>query len=64
MRNRYYAKFLDSYVDELDTHKKKLRQFRTEAIRTGFKKSLERQDYRKIITVVIDCQKVLFKKIL
>lgn len=51
LREKSLLREFDSYVDELDTHKKKLRQFRTEAIRTGFKKAWSDKHYTKIITV-------------
>ncbi|MFL0583700.1 DNA methyltransferase [Solibacillus silvestris] len=51
LREKSLLREFDSYVDELGTHKKKLKLFRTEAIRTGFKKAWSDKDYTKIVTV-------------
>ncbi|MER2170827.1 MAG: DNA methyltransferase, partial [Psychrobacillus psychrodurans] len=51
LREKSLLREFDSYVDELGTHKKKLKQFRTEAIRAGFKKAWSEKDYKKIVTV-------------
>lgn len=51
LREKSLLREFDSYVEELGTHKKKLKQFRTEAIRAGFKKAWSDKDYAKIVTV-------------
>lgn len=51
MRERALLHEFEIYVEELGTHKKKLRQFRTEAIRAGFKKAWTEKDYIKIVNV-------------
>lgn len=51
LREKSLLREFESYVDELATHKKKLKQFRTEAIRAGFKKAWSDKDYAKIVTV-------------
>lgn len=51
LRERTLLREFDNYVDELGTHKKKLRQFRTEAVRAGFKKAWSEKDYGKIVIV-------------
>lgn len=51
LREKTLLREFDSYLEELGTHKKKLKQFRTEAIRTGFKKAWGEKDYQKIVEV-------------
>ncbi|HDR7918701.1 DNA methyltransferase [Bacillus toyonensis] len=51
LREKTLIREFDSYVEELGTHKKKLKQFRTEAIRAGFKKAWSEKNYEKIVTV-------------
>lgn len=51
LREKTLLREFESYVDELNTHKKKLKQFRTEAIRAGFKKAWSEKNYEKIVTV-------------
>lgn len=51
LREKSLLREFDSYVEDLSTHKKKLKQFRTEAIRAGFKKAWGEKNYEKIITV-------------
>lgn len=51
LREKSLLREFSSYVDELGTHKKKLKQFRTEAIRAGFKRAWSNKDYTKIVTV-------------
>jgi len=51
LREKSLLREFASYVEELGTHKKKLKQFRTEAIRAGFKKAWSDKDYAKIVTV-------------
>lgn len=51
LREKALLREFEHYVDELSTHKKKLRQFRTEAIRAGFKKAWSEKNYEKIVTV-------------
>ena len=51
LREKALLREFDSYVEELGSHKKKLKVFRTEAIRAGFKKAWSEKDYAKIVTV-------------
>lgn len=51
LREKSLLREFESYVEELSTHKKKLKQFRTEAIRAGFKIAWSDKDYLKIVTV-------------
>ncbi|MCM3358661.1 DNA methyltransferase [Psychrobacillus sp. MER TA 171] len=51
LREKALLREFEHYVEELSTHKKKLRQFRTEAVRAGFKKSWGEKNYEKIVTV-------------
>lgn len=51
LREKSLLREFDAYVEELGTHKKKLKSFRTEAIRAGFKKAWSEKDYKKIVTV-------------
>jgi len=51
LREKALLREFANYVAELGTHKKKLRQFRTEAIRAGFKKAWSEKNYEKIVTV-------------
>lgn len=50
MRKRCFGSF-EGYVEELSKSKKKLKQFRTEAIRAGFKKAWSEKDYETIMKV-------------
>lgn len=40
-----------TYKDELVGNRKKLKQFRTEAIRVGFKKAWGEKDYQTIVSI-------------
>lgn len=51
LREKSLLREFESYVEVLSTNKKKLKQFRTEAIRAGFKKAWSEKDYEKIVTV-------------
>lgn len=51
LREKTLLREFNGYLEELTTHKKKLRYFRTEAIRAGFKKAWTEKDYIKIVTV-------------
>lgn len=51
LRERSLLREFANYMEELDKSKKKLRQFRTEAIRAGFKKAWGEKDYSTIVTV-------------
>lgn len=51
LREKTLLREFDNYVEELGTSKKKLKQFRTEAIRAGFKKAWSEKNYEKIVTV-------------
>lgn len=51
LREKSLLREFEGYIEELGTHKKKLRQFRTEAIRAGFKTAWSDKDYAKIVTV-------------
>lgn len=49
LREKTLLREFESYVEDLGTHKKKLRYFRTEAVRVGFKKAWTEKDYKKIV---------------
>lgn len=51
LREKTLLREFDHYVEELGNSKKKLKQFRTEAIRAGFKKAWSEKNYKKIVTV-------------
>jgi DNA modification methylase len=51
LRERSLLREFNGYVEELGKSKKKLRQFRTEAIRAGFKTAWGNQDYQTIVDV-------------
>ncbi|AND42632.1 DNA methyltransferase [Cytobacillus oceanisediminis] len=51
LREKTLLREFDHYVEELGNSKKKLKQFRTEAIRAGFKKAWSEKNYEKIVTV-------------
>lgn len=51
LRERSLLREFNSYIEELGKSKKKLRQFRTEAIRAGFKVAWGNQDYQTIVDV-------------
>lgn len=51
LREKTLLREFESYTEELEKSKKKLKQFRTEAIRAGFKKAWGDKDYLKIVTV-------------
>lgn len=51
LREKSLLREFQSYLDELESSKKKLKQFRTEAIRAGFKKAYSEKDFEKIVKV-------------
>lgn len=51
LREKSLLREFDSYLDELEGNKKKLKQFRTEAIRAGFMKAYSEKDFEKIVKV-------------
>ncbi|MFC0476357.1 DNA methyltransferase [Robertmurraya beringensis] len=51
LREKTLLREFDHYIEELGNSKKKLKQFRTEAIRAGFKKAWSEKNYEKIVTV-------------
>lgn len=51
LREKSLLREFESYLKELETSKKKLKQFRTEAIRAGFKKAYSEKDFNKIVRV-------------
>jgi hypothetical protein len=51
LRERSLLREFEMYLSELEKTKKRLRQFRTEAIRAGFKKAWSEKDYNRIVTV-------------
>lgn len=51
LRERTLLREFESYTEELAKSSKKLRQFRTEAIRAGFKKAWSEKDYKKIVSI-------------
>src|SRR5699024_2449512 len=51
LREKSWLREFSSYIDEINKTKKKLKQFRTEAIRAGFKTAWSDKDYKKIVDV-------------
>ncbi|WP_254843977.1 DNA methyltransferase [Virgibacillus dokdonensis] len=51
LREKSLLREFNGYVEEMEGNKKKLRQFRTEAIRAGFKKAYSEKDFNKIVKV-------------
>lgn len=51
LREKALLREFEGYLEELEKSKKKLKQFRTEAIRAGFKKAWSDKDYEKIVKV-------------
>ncbi|SFA83207.1 DNA methylase [Lentibacillus halodurans] len=51
LRERSLLREFESYVEEVSKSRKKLKQFRTEAIRAGFKKAWSDKEYQKIVDV-------------
>lgn len=51
LREKSLLREFDGYLEVMEGNKKKLRQFRTEAIRAGFKKSYSEKDFNKIVKV-------------
>lgn len=51
LRDKSLLREFDGYIEELEKSKKKLKQFRTEAVRAGFKKAWSDKDYKKIVTL-------------
>ncbi|KGX84853.1 DNA methyltransferase [Pontibacillus litoralis] len=51
LREKSLLREFESYLEYIDNNRKKLKQFRTEAIRAGFKKAWGDKDYQKIVDV-------------
>lgn len=51
LREKSLLREFGSYLEELSKNKKKLKQFRTEAVRAGFKKAWGEKNYEKIVEV-------------
>lgn len=51
LREKSLLREFNLYVDEMAKSKKKLKEFRTEAIRAGFKKAWSEKDYQTIVDV-------------
>ncbi|SLK50137.1 Adenine specific DNA methylase Mod [Mycobacteroides abscessus subsp. abscessus] len=51
LREKSLLREFEGYLEEMEGNKKKLRQFRTEAIRAGFKKAYSEKDFNKIVKV-------------
>ncbi|NMA74018.1 MAG: site-specific DNA-methyltransferase [Bacteroidales bacterium] len=51
LREKALLREYESYLQELEGNKKKLRTFRTEAIRAGFKKAYSEKDFESIVKV-------------
>ncbi|WP_257148262.1 site-specific DNA-methyltransferase [Bacillus cereus] len=51
LREKSLLREFEGYLEELEKSKKKLKQFRTEAIRVGFKKAYSEKDFEKIVKV-------------
>lgn len=51
LREKALLREFNGYVEELESSKKKLKQFRTEAIRAGFKKAYSEKEFEQIVKV-------------
>ncbi|WP_282937662.1 DNA methyltransferase [Paenibacillus sp. RC67] len=51
LREKSLLREFETYRDGLNGNRKKLKQFRTEAIRAGFKKAWGEKDYQTIVTI-------------
>ncbi|TBX54826.1 DNA methylase [Bacillus mycoides] len=51
LREKSLLREFSGYVEELESSKKKLKQFRTEAIRAGFKKAYSEKEFDQIVKV-------------
>ena len=51
LREKSLLREFDDYLKELEGNKKKLRTFRTEAIRAGFKNAYKEKDFETIVKV-------------
>ncbi|GAB7057887.1 MULTISPECIES: DNA methyltransferase [unclassified Paenibacillus] len=51
LREKSLLREFNQYVEELSNNKKKLKQFRTEAIRVGFHKAWTEKDYKTIVEI-------------
>lgn len=51
LREKSLLREFNQYVEELSNSKKKLKQFRTEAIRVGFHKAWTEKDYKTIVDI-------------
>jgi len=49
LREKALLREFEGYLEELEKNKKKLKQFRTEAIRVGFKKAYSNKDFEVIV---------------
>lgn len=51
LREKSLLREFESYIDEINNSRKKLKQFRTEAIRAGFKRAWSDKEYQKIVDI-------------
>ncbi|HIA3538511.1 TPA: DNA methyltransferase [Bacillus cereus] len=51
LREKALLREFSGYLEELESSKKKLKQFRTEAIRAGFKKAYSEKEFEQIVKV-------------
>ncbi|GAA0615068.1 DNA methyltransferase [Virgibacillus siamensis] len=51
LREKSLLREFEGYLEQLEGNKKKLKQFRTEAVRAGFKKAYGDKDFEKIVKV-------------
>lgn len=51
LREKSLLREFEGYITELESSKKKLKQFRTEAIRVGFKKAYSEKNFEKIVKI-------------
>lgn len=51
LREKSLLREFEFYIDEISNSRKKLKQFRTEAIRAGFKKAWSDKEYQKIVDI-------------
>src|SRR5699024_2827155 len=51
LRERALLREFEGYLQELESHRRQLRQFRTEAVRAGFKKAYSDRNFEQIVQV-------------
>ncbi|MEC3811343.1 DNA methyltransferase [Bacillus altitudinis] len=51
LREKSLLREFEGYKSQIESNKKKLKQFRTESVRTGFKKAWSEKDYQTIVKI-------------